>query len=88
MISVKNLTKLYDEFPAVQDFNLEVGAGELVGLVGPNGAGKTTILRCLTGVIPPTTGTISTGTAPSGPRGATSSTTPADRVRSHPQAVC
>src|ERR1039457_4187616 len=58
MIQVKGLTKLYGEFVAVNELDLEVQAGEVMGLVGPNGAGKTTTLRCLAGIIPPTRGSI------------------------------
>src|SRR5215212_5957399 len=58
MIEVSGLTKLYDEFAAVNDLSLVVRPGEVLGLVGPNGAGKTTTLRCLAGIIPPTRGTI------------------------------
>ena len=39
---------------AVQDFNIQMNAGELVGLIGPNGAGKTTVFNLLTGVYVPT----------------------------------
>ncbi|MEY4669024.1 MAG: hypothetical protein RL518_1723 [Pseudomonadota bacterium] len=41
---------------AVQDFNLEVAPGEIVGLLGPNGAGKTTLIKMLTGIVPPSRG--------------------------------
>ncbi len=58
MIQVETLTKLYGEFVAVKDLSFSVGAGEVLGLVGPNGAGKTTTLRCLSGIIPPTRGTV------------------------------
>jgi ABC-2 type transport system ATP-binding protein len=58
MIQVKGLTKLYGEFVAVNELDLEVQPGEVMGLVGPNGAGKTTTLRCLSGIIPPTRGSI------------------------------
>jgi ABC-2 type transport system ATP-binding protein len=58
MIEVDGLTKLYDEFVAVGDLSFVVRPGEVIGLVGPNGAGKTTTLRCLSGIIPPTRGTI------------------------------
>jgi ABC-2 type transport system ATP-binding protein len=58
MIQVKGLTKLYGEFVAVNELDLEVQPGEVMGLVGPNGAGKTTTLRCLAGIIPPTRGSI------------------------------
>ncbi|MCC8075059.1 MAG: ABC transporter ATP-binding protein [Clostridiales bacterium] len=43
---------------AVQDFNLSIYPGELVGLIGPNGAGKTTVFNLLTGVYVPTEGTV------------------------------
>jgi len=58
MIEVVGLTKLYDQFVAVNELSLTVRPGEVLGLVGPNGAGKTTTLRCLAGIIPPTRGTI------------------------------
>jgi len=58
MIEVAGLTKLYDQFVAVNDLSFAVRAGEVLGLVGPNGAGKTTTLRCLAGIIPPTRGAI------------------------------
>ena len=58
MIEVEGLTKLYEEFVAVQDLSFAVRPGETFGLVGPNGAGKTTTLRCLAGIIPPTRGAI------------------------------
>ena len=58
MIKVESLTKLYGEFMAVNELSFTVQPGEVMGLVGPNGAGKTTSLRCLSGIIPPTRGTI------------------------------
>jgi ABC-2 type transport system ATP-binding protein len=61
MISVRELTKLYGDFPAMRALSFDVGAGEILGLVGPNGAGKTTTLRCLAGIINPTSGTVAIG---------------------------
>jgi ABC-2 type transport system ATP-binding protein len=58
MIEVEGLTKLYQEFVAVNELSFGVQPGQVMGLVGPNGAGKTTTLRCLAGIIPPTRGTI------------------------------
>ena len=58
MIEIQNLVKTYDDFKAVDGLTFSVGAGEIVGLVGPNGAGKTTTLRCLSGIIPPTSGRV------------------------------
>lgn len=61
MIDVSGLTKRYGEFTAVRDLSFTVQPGEVMGLVGPNGAGKTTTLRCATGIIPPTLGTVRIG---------------------------
>ena len=58
MIEVEGLTKLYDKFPAVSELSFTVRPGEVLGLLGPNGAGKTTTLRCLSGIIPATRGTV------------------------------
>ena len=58
MIQVEGLTKLYGEFIAVNEVSFTVKPGEVMGLVGPNGAGKTTSLRCLSGIIPASRGTI------------------------------
>jgi manganese/iron transport system ATP-binding protein len=43
---------------ALEDVDLEVDAGELVGLIGPNGAGKTTLLRAILGLLPPAAGQV------------------------------
>jgi ABC-2 type transport system ATP-binding protein len=58
MIEIHDLVKVYDGFRAVDGLSLRVARGEILGLVGPNGAGKTTTLRCLAGIIPPTSGRI------------------------------
>jgi ABC-2 type transport system ATP-binding protein len=58
MIQVDGLTKLYGQFVAVDELSFSVQPGGVMGLVGPNGAGKTSTLRCLSGIIPPTRGTI------------------------------
>ena len=59
MIAVRELTKLYGAFKAVDTVSFDVGPGEILGLVGPNGAGKTTTLRCIAGIIPASKGTVS-----------------------------
>jgi len=56
MIEVKNLTKKFGHFAAVDDVSFQVGEGEIFGLLGPNGAGKTTAIRCLLTLIRPTSG--------------------------------
>jgi ABC-2 type transport system ATP-binding protein len=58
MISVRNLTKNYDETIAVNDISFEVKQGEILGFLGPNGAGKTTTMKVLTCFMPPTAGTV------------------------------
>jgi ABC-2 type transport system ATP-binding protein len=50
VISIKDFTKNYDGFKAVDNISLEVTRGEIFGLLGPNGAGKTTTLECLEGL--------------------------------------
>src|SRR5262245_22216687 len=58
MIEVEGLAKSYGSVQAVQDLSFVVARGEILGLVGPNGAGKTTTLRCMTGIIPPSSGRV------------------------------
>src|SRR4051812_41260365 len=57
-ISVRDLRKLYGTKPAVDGLNLTVPRGCFFGFLGPNGAGKSTTIRMLTGLIPPTSGSI------------------------------
>lgn len=56
MLSTRLLTKRYGSLTAVEDLDLEVGAGELFGFLGPNGAGKTTTIKMLVGLLRPTSG--------------------------------
>lgn len=56
MIVTQDLSKQFDDFPAVDGVNLHIGAGEVLALLGPNGAGKTTTVRMLTSVLRPTRG--------------------------------
>ena len=58
MISVRDLSRHYGDFTAVDRISFTVNPGEVLGLVGPNGAGKTTTLRCLAGIIAPSVGTV------------------------------
>lgn len=57
VIQVKNLTKKFKNFKAVDGVSFEVEEGEIFGLLGPNGAGKTTIIRVIATVLAPTSGT-------------------------------
>ncbi len=58
-IEVDNLTKLFEDFTAVDHLDFEVKNGEIFGFLGPNGAGKTTTVRMLTGIIKPDLGQVS-----------------------------
>jgi len=57
IIEIKNLTKKFGSFTAVDKMNLTVREGEIFGFLGPNGAGKTTTISMLTTLIQPTSGT-------------------------------
>ena len=50
--------KKHGEFSAINDLNLEIKKGEVLGILGKNGAGKSTLLKMITGVVTPTSGTI------------------------------
>jgi len=58
MIEVKNLTKRYGEFSAVNQISFSVRKGEIFGFLGPNGAGKTTTIKMLTTMLKPTEGSV------------------------------
>jgi ABC-2 type transport system ATP-binding protein len=58
MIEVRNLTKKFGDFAAVDDVSFEVSAGEIFAFLGPNGAGKTTTIKILTTLLSPTSGTL------------------------------
>src|SRR5215472_15847844 len=58
MIEVKNLTKTYGTFVAINDVSFEAKKGEILGFLGPNGAGKTTTMRIISGYMPATSGTV------------------------------
>ncbi len=58
MIEVKNVTKKYGSFTAIDNISFKIEEGEIVGLLGPNGAGKSTTMNMITGFIEPTEGEI------------------------------
>ena len=58
MLEIANLHRRFGDLVALDDVSLEVGAGEIVGLVGRNGAGKTTLMRSVMGIIHPDRGSI------------------------------
>lgn len=59
MLSVKQLSVNYGAIEAVKDVSFEVHEGEVVTLIGANGAGKTSILRTISGLVKPKSGSIS-----------------------------
>ena len=58
MIELKNVTKKYGDFTAVNDVSFKIEKGEIVGFLGQNGAGKTTTMKMITGLAEPTEGEI------------------------------
>ncbi|MCX6731565.1 MAG: ATP-binding cassette domain-containing protein [Candidatus Parcubacteria bacterium] len=58
MIEVKNLTKKFGDFTAVDNISFSVSGGEIFAFLGPNGAGKTTTIKMLTTLLRPTSGQI------------------------------
>jgi ABC-2 type transport system ATP-binding protein len=60
-IEVRALTKRFGPVTAVDDLSFDVTPGRVTGFLGPNGAGKTTTLRCLLGLVAPTSGTATIG---------------------------
>ncbi len=59
VVEVRDLTKRFGEFTAVDGVSFDVGRGEVVGYLGPNGSGKTTTIRMLLGLLRPTSGSAS-----------------------------
>jgi len=58
VLEVKNLTKKFGDFTAVDSVSFSIGDGEILGVLGPNGAGKTTTIQMLLGVMSPTAGEV------------------------------
>lgn len=57
IIDIRSLTRRFRDLVAVNDLSFSVEPGEIFGLLGPNGAGKSTVLKMLTTLLPPTSGT-------------------------------
>jgi ABC-type multidrug transport system ATPase subunit len=57
-IIVRNLTKRFGDFTAVDNIDFEVYHGEIFGFLGPNGSGKTTTIRMTLGLLQPSAGTV------------------------------
>ena len=58
ILELKDVNKSFGGLQAVENFNLSIEEGEILGLIGPNGAGKSTVFNCIAGVYPPTAGEI------------------------------
>ena len=57
-IEIKNLTKIYNKYSAVNEINFNIERNQTVGLLGPNGCGKTTTIGMILGLVSPTRGEI------------------------------
>ena len=58
LAEIKGLTKVYGRTLAVNNMNLTIPRGRIIGLLGPNGSGKTTLIKMINGLLTPTAGTI------------------------------
>jgi len=58
ILEIRGLTRRFGGLTAVDRFDVDVNEGEIVSLVGPNGAGKTTVFNLISGVLPPTAGSV------------------------------
>ena len=58
LLSIRGLSKIFDEVPVVDRINIEVAQGEIVMIVGPSGAGKSTLLRCINRIEIPSEGDV------------------------------
>ena len=58
MIEIKNLTKIFDQFIAIDDLSFTVKEGEVLGFLGPNGAGKSTTMKLITGFLSASHGSV------------------------------
>ena len=58
LLEIRELSKHFFRLSALSRVSLSVEAGELLGIIGPNGSGKTTLFNCITGVLPPSGGSV------------------------------
>ena len=58
LLEITNVTKEFGGLAALHHVSLQINAGDIISLIGPNGAGKTTLFNCITGTMPPNSGSI------------------------------
>jgi ABC-type branched-subunit amino acid transport system ATPase component len=58
LLEISNVTKDFGGLEALSSVSIRIQAGEIISLIGPNGAGKTTLFNCITGTMPPNSGSI------------------------------
>ena len=61
LLETKHLFKTFGARPALQDVNITIECGKIVGLLGPNGSGKTTFMKIINGLLTPSSGKIHIG---------------------------
>jgi len=61
MVRIDSLTKSFGHIKALDNMNLDVKKGELLGIIGPNGAGKTTAIRIICCILQPNSGEVMVG---------------------------
>ena len=66
VLDVRALTKRYGSLTALNELNLTLPAGKIVGLLGPNGSGKTTLIKIIAGILTPTSGEVTVNGHPIG----------------------
>lgn len=67
LVVCSGLTKCFGTLTALDNVDLHLPSGKIIGLLGPNGSGKTTLIKILTGLLRPTSGSVSIGGYPVGP---------------------
>ena len=58
LLEITNVTKEFGGLEALRDVFMQINEGDIISLIGPNGAGKTTLFNCITGTMPPNSGSI------------------------------
>ena len=58
LLEINNVTKDFGGLEALHNVSMNIDPGDIISLIGPNGAGKTTLFNCITGTMPPNTGSI------------------------------